>query len=113
MKFTAGLSVTVLQATNITWQAGAVPRESKERLLSQHSCVVWFTGLSGAGKSTVACALEHALHQRGVITALLDGDNVRCFIVEQSCCCRPGADIAAEVIPGIELVIFQSLLHLA
>ena len=65
------------QATNITWQSGAVSRESKQRLLCQRSCVIWFTGLSGAGKSTVACALEHALHQRGVLTALLDGDNVR------------------------------------
>ena len=71
------IRLSALQASNISWQAGAVSRQSKERLLCQHSCVVWFTGLSGAGKSTVACALEHALHQRGVLTALLDGDNVR------------------------------------
>ena len=62
---------------NITWQEGAVSRESKERLLSQRGCVLWFTGLSGSGKSTVACTLEHALAQRGILTTLLDGDNVR------------------------------------
>jgi adenylylsulfate kinase len=40
-------------------------------------CILWFTGLSGSGKSTVACTLEHALLERGRLTALLDGDNVR------------------------------------
>lgn len=62
---------------NITWQEGAVSREAKEGLLQQTGCVVWFTGLSGSGKSTVACTLEHALYNRGVHTVLLDGDNVR------------------------------------
>ena len=61
----------------LVWQEGTVRREAKEALLKQRGCVVWFTGLSGSGKSTVACALEHALHSRGVLTALLDGDNVR------------------------------------
>ncbi|GAB4813476.1 hypothetical protein N2152v2_000522 [Parachlorella kessleri] len=54
-----------------------VPRETKEGLLGQKGVVVWFTGLSGSGKSTVACTLEHALAQRGKLTVLLDGDNVR------------------------------------
>ena len=62
---------------NITWQEGGVCREAKEALLGQRGCVVWFTGLSGSGKSTVAAILEHALHGRGAATALLDGDNVR------------------------------------
>ena len=62
---------------NITWQEGAVSREAKERLLNQRGCVLWFTGLSGSGKSTVACTLEHALAARGILTTLLDGDNVR------------------------------------
>jgi adenylylsulfate kinase len=62
---------------HITWQEGGVCREAKEALLQQRGCVVWFTGLSGSGKSTVAATLEHALHARGVATALLDGDNVR------------------------------------
>ena len=61
----------------LVWQEGTVRREAKEALLKQRGCVVWFTGLSGSGKSTVACSLEHALHSRGVLTALLDGDNVR------------------------------------
>lgn len=62
---------------NIHWHCGAVSRTEKENLLQQRGCVVWFTGLSGSGKSTVACTLEHALHQQGRLTALLDGDNIR------------------------------------
>jgi adenylylsulfate kinase len=62
---------------HITWQEGAVQREAKEALLRQTGCVLWFTGLSGSGKSTVACTLEHALYNRGIHTALLDGDNIR------------------------------------
>jgi len=62
---------------HVTWQEGGVRREAKERALQQRGCVIWFTGLSGSGKSTVACTLEHALYNRGVLTALLDGDNIR------------------------------------
>lgn len=67
----------VEKATNIKWHEGMVPRDNKEKLLNQKGCVLWFTGLSGSGKSTVACTLEHALHEQGHLTALLDGDNVR------------------------------------
>jgi len=52
-------------------------RAQKEKMLGQRGCVVWFTGLSGSGKSTVACTVEHELARRGSLTALLDGDNVR------------------------------------
>ncbi len=52
-------------------------RAAKERQLGQRGCVLWFTGLSGSGKSTVAAAVEHALTDAGHATALLDGDNVR------------------------------------
>ncbi len=52
-------------------------RNDKEKLLNQHSVVVWLTGLSGSGKSTIARALELELHQKGYISKLLDGDNVR------------------------------------
>lgn len=45
--------------------------------MDQRGCVLWFTGLSGSGKSTVACTLEHALAERGKVTANLDGDNIR------------------------------------
>lgn len=54
-----------------------LPREQKESLLRQRGLVVWLFGLSGAGKSTIAVGLEAALHRRGVLTQLLDGDNVR------------------------------------
>lgn len=52
-------------------------REDKERLLNQHSIVIWITGLSGSGKTTIAKDLELELHKRGYLTKLLDGDNVR------------------------------------
>lgn len=52
-------------------------RGDKEVLLGQHSLMVWFTGLSGSGKSTIAIALERELHQRGLLCRILDGDNIR------------------------------------
>lgn len=52
-------------------------RVDKETLLKQRSVMVWFTGLSGSGKSTVAIALERELHQRGLLCRILDGDNIR------------------------------------
>lgn len=52
-------------------------REDKETLLKQRSVMVWFTGLSGSGKSTIAIALERELHQCGLLCRILDGDNIR------------------------------------
>jgi len=52
-------------------------REDKEALLKQKSIVIWITGLSGSGKTTIAEGLEIELHKRGYLTKLLDGDNVR------------------------------------
>lgn len=52
-------------------------REEKEQLLGQRSVMVWFTGLSGSGKSTIAIALERELHKRGLLCRILDGDNIR------------------------------------
>jgi len=52
-------------------------REEKERRLGQHGLTVWFTGLSGSGKSTIAIALERELSARGILCRILDGDNVR------------------------------------
>ena len=52
-------------------------REDKEAQLKQHSIVIWMVGLSGSGKSTLAKALERDLHDRGFLTTLLDGDNLR------------------------------------
>ncbi|MCC8188278.1 MAG: adenylyl-sulfate kinase [Bacteroides sp.] len=52
-------------------------RADKEQLLGQRSVMVWFTGLSGSGKSTIAIALERELHKRGLLCRILDGDNIR------------------------------------
>lgn len=52
-------------------------REDKESLLQQHSVMIWFTGLSGSGKSTIAIALERELQKRGLLCRILDGDNIR------------------------------------
>lgn len=61
----------------VVWHSQAVSREQREQLNGHRGCVLWFTGLSGCGKSTVANVLDHKLHQLGVHTYLLDGDNVR------------------------------------
>lgn len=52
-------------------------RADKEQLLGQRGVMLWFTGLSGSGKSTVAIALERELHRRGLLCRILDGDNIR------------------------------------
>lgn len=52
-------------------------REDKEKLLNQNAKVIWFTGLSGSGKTTIAKEVERILHQQGFVTQLLDGDNIR------------------------------------
>ena len=52
-------------------------REDKEELLKQRSVMIWFTGLSGSGKSTIAIALERELHKRGLLCRIFDGDNIR------------------------------------
>ena len=65
------------KATNIVWHPGDVSREDRKRILGHRGCTLWFTGLSGSGKSTVAVALEKALWDRGICSYILDGDNVR------------------------------------
>ncbi len=55
-------------------------RQDKEALLKQRGMMVWFTGLSGSGKSTIALAVERELHRRGILCRILDGDNIRCGI---------------------------------
>ena len=64
-------------ATNVFWQDGVVTRQDRISLLRQKGLTIWFTGLSGSGKSTLATALERRLHQEGVFTQVLDGDNIR------------------------------------
>jgi bifunctional enzyme CysN/CysC len=81
---TTGLAVGLGQirfalrrAHNIHWQPLVIGRADRAALKAQRPCVLWFTGLSGAGKSTIANALEAKLHALGRHTYLLDGDNVR------------------------------------
>ena len=62
---------------NLTWHGGAVTPEDRHRLLGQKGVVVWMTGLSAAGKSTIACMVERMLVDRGKLAYRLDGDNVR------------------------------------
>ena len=69
--------MTAIKATNITWHEGHVTRDERNTLLKQKGCTIWFTGLSGSGKSTIAYTLEHALVQRGHLAYVLDGDNIR------------------------------------
>ena len=64
-------------ATNVHWHTGAVSREERWRALGQKGAVVWLTGLSGSGKSTIACAVEQSLLGRGRVAYILDGDNLR------------------------------------
>ena len=54
-----------------------ISKQDKQEVLKQHGVMLWFTGLSGSGKSTVAIALERELHQRGLLCRILDGDNIR------------------------------------
>lgn len=65
------------KATNVHWHDGDVTRQDRETLLKQRGATLWFTGLSGSGKSTVAVALEKVLMERGHLCYRLDGDNVR------------------------------------
>ncbi|NND48047.1 MAG: adenylyl-sulfate kinase [Woeseiaceae bacterium] len=69
--------MAVQKATNVTWQEGEVTRENRYEILRQKGATIWFTGLSGSGKSTIAVALENALFERGKLSYRLDGDNVR------------------------------------
>lgn len=69
-----------MQTQNLTWNNLSVTREHRQKLLKQKSKILWFTGLSGSGKSTVANSLDKRLSEGGILTYLLDGDNIRCGI---------------------------------
>ena len=71
------VSFALRRATNVHRQAVTVDRAARERLNAHPAKAVWFTGLSGSGKSTIANVLEQKLHAQGIRTYLLDGDNVR------------------------------------
>jgi len=65
------------KATDIHWHYGAIKRSDRELLKGHRDFTIWFTGLSAAGKSTLAVATEKALFERGCHTYILDGDNIR------------------------------------
>jgi adenylylsulfate kinase len=65
------------KATNIVWHDHKVDRSERESLLKQKGVVLWFTGLSGSGKSTIANEVSYKLHEMGKLSYILDGDNIR------------------------------------
>lgn len=71
------MGVFLFMADNLFWQESSIKRENREALTGQKARILWFTGLSGAGKSTIANLVEKKLNETGKITYLLDGDNIR------------------------------------
>lgn len=65
------------KALNLVWHKSVINKEYRRKLNLHKSCILWITGLSGSGKSTLANALECRMHEVGIHTYLLDGDNVR------------------------------------
>lgn len=65
------------KATNITWHAATVTKSDRRVQNGHSSCVLWFTGLSGSGKSTIANAVSSELYRQGINEYVLDGDNIR------------------------------------
>lgn len=74
---TCNLHFPLRRSSNIRWQAMSIDRDARETLMQQKGKCIWFTGLSGSGKSTIASAFEKHLYQQGRFTMTLDGDNVR------------------------------------
>lgn len=68
---------TITKTANTVWHNATVTRERRENINQHKSVVLWFTGLSGSGKSTMAHTIEEVLHRRGCRTYVFDGDNVR------------------------------------
>lgn len=66
-----------MSKNNIVWHDQHITKKDRAKLIRQKPCILWFTGLSGSGKSTIANALEGLLYNNGNFTYLLDGDNVR------------------------------------
>ena len=65
------------KATNVTFHAHTITREDRWKLMGHKGCILWFTGLSACGKSTIANAVDSKLHDAGVHSFVLDGDNIR------------------------------------
>jgi len=64
-------------SNNIVWHEQSISKEDKAKLKNQKPCILWFTGLSGSGKSTIANGVEQELYKRAKHTVLMDGDNLR------------------------------------
>jgi adenylylsulfate kinase len=69
--------MTEKKATNVVWHSHKVKREDREKLLNQKGVILWFTGLSGSGKSTIANEVANKLHELNKLAYVLDGDNIR------------------------------------
>jgi adenylylsulfate kinase len=69
--------VSNIKSTNITWHGSNVSKPERQQALGSRGCIVWLTGLSGSGKSTIARRAEQMLLEQGVLAYVLDGDNVR------------------------------------
>ena len=69
--------MTEQKATNVHWHDGEITRADRDRMMKQQGATLWFTGLSGSGKSTIAVALEAKLFERGHLSYRLDGYNIR------------------------------------
>lgn len=67
----------MVKSTNIVWHESEVKKVDRQRLLKHKNAILWFTGLSGSGKSTISVALEKELFSRGILSYRLDGDNIR------------------------------------
>src|SRR5918998_2384866 len=70
-------TATAPNEMNVHWHEHSVSRQEREETNKHKGCVIWFTGLSGCGKSTVANLVDHKLHAQGLHSFVLDGDNVR------------------------------------
>lgn len=66
-----------MKATNITWSEGRISKKDREKLFKQKNKVIWLTGLPSSGKSTLARELEKKLYEKGILSYVLDGDNIR------------------------------------
>ena len=66
-----------MSSSNVVWHSTKVTQKDRLKRLNQRPCIIWFTGLSASGKSTIANTVEQQLFQRGHMTYLLDGDNLR------------------------------------
>ena len=73
----SSLGMAEQKATNVTWHEHNVTNAERQKLNGHKGAVLWFTGLSGCGKSTIANAVDRLLHDRGIHTYVLDGDNIR------------------------------------